>query len=140
MSELIDALESLMLFFQQYFPSEANSFLPGLPRNQIIDTFAEFHLPCPQEIADLYAWRNGTQLGFSSFYGFPPEFCFLPLEEVVRIYKEEYVDTDALGCLNTIEPDYGQGNIRNTLASVGINDGSIPVSGRCSLGSDYPSS
>jgi SMI1 / KNR4 family (SUKH-1) len=102
MSLLIDSLERLMVYMNQYMPDHANSFLPGLPEAQIQEMVERLGLPCPQEIIDLYQWRNGTQRQFE-FIGYPPEFCFTPLEEIVEIY-EEYRSTEALAVFDTISP------------------------------------
>ncbi|NER00464.1 MAG: hypothetical protein F6K30_27835 [Cyanothece sp. SIO2G6] len=123
MSELlINSLEYLISFFDDYFPDEERIFLPGLSREEVINAFQSIDLPCPDEIITLYSWRNGTSSGFKSFSNFPPEFCFMPLHEVIEIYENFYRNSDDLECLDTIYQDYDTMNTENCLENIGINE------------------
>jgi hypothetical protein len=62
MSELTDALEATFSALQASFPEQAKSFLPGLPKEKIRKTIGSLGLPCPDELVDLYHWRNGSKV------------------------------------------------------------------------------
>jgi hypothetical protein len=121
MSELTDALEATFSVLQASFPEQAKSFLPGLPKEKIRKTIGSLGLPCPDELVDLYHWRNGSNSGCLR-YGFPPELIFLPLEEVVDNYIKCYRDCDELHVLDTIRWDYGVNEIENILSPLGIEE------------------
>jgi hypothetical protein len=121
MTELIDSLEAAFSALQASFPEQAKSFLPGLPKKDIRTAVENLGLPCPDELVDLYHWRNGST-GGSLRYGFPPELIFLPLEEVVNNYMKSYSDCDELQVLDTIRWDHGIDAVENILSPLGIEE------------------
>lgn len=61
MGTLIEALERIMNWLTEHQPKYAASFLPGLKYDEIQTMEAEFGFQLPEEIYELYQWRNGTQ-------------------------------------------------------------------------------
>jgi hypothetical protein len=122
MSLLSSSLELILPAIRECGFSElADSFLPGLPREEIRAMLEGLGIPCPDELIDLYHWRNGTPLG-TNRYGFPPEFIFLPLEEVIENYVTYYQEADALQALDTMAWNYAINKIENALLPLGIHE------------------
>ena len=63
---------------------------PGLPRLKIIETIQAISDEIPEELIELYEWRNGNNL-ISYFNCFIPNFSFKSLEDAIRNnkYNEE---------------------------------------------------
>jgi hypothetical protein len=123
MSILTDSLELILPAIEQDFPRLVDSFLPGLPKQQIQSMIASLDLPCPEELIELYHWRNGCDIG-TDRDGFPPGFVFLPLEEVVENYVKWYKEPDELQVLDTIRWHYGYQppQLENILAPLGVTE------------------
>ncbi|NEO88310.1 MAG: SMI1/KNR4 family protein [Spirulina sp. SIO3F2] len=87
MSQLTEALNRIMNWLQEYQPDYAASFLPGLSRQEIDEITAPLNLYIPEEIYELYQWRNGrsvvpfidTDLSRFEIYE------FLPLKEAASV-------------------------------------------------------
>ncbi|MBD2450776.1 SMI1/KNR4 family protein [Nostoc sp. FACHB-152] len=84
MTGLTAAIERIMNWLQQYQPEFAASFLPGLTREQIQEQTKDLPGLIPEEIYELYQYRNGTLEEMKSTVY--PVFHFLPLDEAVQIF------------------------------------------------------
>ncbi len=85
MSILTQALESIFHSLEQYAPQEAASFQPGLTRTEIDNLMKNIPYKLPEEVYELYQWRNGS--GTDHLH-----FCFggrifMPLEEAIDFYR-----------------------------------------------------
>ena len=86
MSELTQALNRIMAWLSANQPSFANSFLPGLTNEQIETAVKHIPFELPEEIYELYRWRNGTkQTHDCEFY---PAMKFLTIEKAVKLYED----------------------------------------------------
>ncbi|HEY9848805.1 MAG TPA: hypothetical protein V6D28_05075 [Leptolyngbyaceae cyanobacterium] len=83
MVTLTEALNRIMKWLQQYTPEFANSFLPGLTREEIEEIIKALPGKVPEEIYQLYQFRNGTLKEMKSTVY--PLFEFLPLAESVEV-------------------------------------------------------
>lgn len=87
MSKITNALRDIMSWMEEYQPRYANSFLPGLSKEEIEVNFQSLEVPINKEIYELYEWRNGRDvepLINQSF--FPSIYDLLPLGDVVDLY------------------------------------------------------
>jgi hypothetical protein len=100
MSILTEALDRIMIWMQQHTPEYAVSFLPGLSLDQIMVSTEGFSFLLPNELYELYQWRNGTLRETNSL--FFPSFQFLPLSEATKICQEICNDS-VVGKLFTFE-------------------------------------
>jgi cell wall assembly regulator SMI1 len=91
MTGLTAAIERIMNWLQQYQPEFAASFLPGLTREQIQEQTKDLPGFIPEEIYELYQYRNGTLEEMKSTVY--PIFQFLPLDEAVEIFPD-FFDPD----------------------------------------------
>lgn len=86
MSELTQALNRIMIWLSKNQPSFANSFLPGLTNQEIQTKIQHLPIELPEEIYELYCWRNGTEGRHNcEFY---PALNFLTLEKAVKLYED----------------------------------------------------
>ena len=83
MSVLTVALERIMNWLRQHQPSYAASFLPGLKLDEIQELEKELGFKLPEEIYQLYQWRNGTEEDAMALVF--PSMLFLPLSEAIGI-------------------------------------------------------
>lgn len=85
MSNLTEALNRIMSWLEQYQPEYAASFLPGLSRQEIDELVAPLSVLLPEEIYELYQWRNGRAIEPFS-YGRPSLsiYEYLPLQEALE--------------------------------------------------------
>ncbi len=91
MSNLTIALDRIMNWLQHNQPNFSASFLPGLTDEQIMQIIEYLPYSLPEEIYELYRWRNGTrQRQEILFY---PSMAFLPLEDALVVGKET-IDLD----------------------------------------------
>ncbi len=60
MSALTNALNRIMAWLQQNSPICASGFLPGLSPKEVEQKLGELPFRVPQEVYELYQWRNGT--------------------------------------------------------------------------------
>ena len=95
MSILTQALESILHSLEQYAPKEAASFQPGLTRPEIDNLMKNIPFKLPEEVYELYQWRNGS--GQDHLY-----FCFdgrifLPLEEAIDFYRGGIKSNEGFG-------------------------------------------
>ncbi|MDX2244334.1 MAG: hypothetical protein NW224_26980 [Leptolyngbyaceae cyanobacterium bins.302] len=86
MSNLVQALNSSMRWMENHLPEYANSFLPGLTFDEILEQVEIIGSPLPDELYELYEWRNGTASDVPSFVF--PAFEFIPLEKVIEVNQQ----------------------------------------------------
>lgn len=75
-----------MTWLQQNQPEFAQSFLPGLTNEQIQVIVQDLPYQLPEEIYELYCWRNGTRERQNIL--FHPSMAFLPLEDALFVARE----------------------------------------------------
>ena len=85
MSVLTQALERILHFLEQYAPKEAASFQPGLTRSEIENLVRNIPFQLPEEVYELYQWRNGNRK-VNLFFCFGGR-MFLPLDEAIERYQ-----------------------------------------------------
>lgn len=86
MSELTQALNRIMTWLSENQPSFAASFIPGLTNQQIDAAVQHLSFELPEEIYELYLWRNGTEGRHDcEFY---PAMNFVTLEKAVKLYED----------------------------------------------------
>lgn len=85
MSVLTVALERIMQWLRANQPEYAASFLPGLKYSEIQSLETEFGFKLPNEIYELYQWRNGTEEDAKAICF--PTFEFLPISRAIEHTK-----------------------------------------------------
>jgi hypothetical protein len=95
MTTLTQALERIMNWLKQHRPEYAASFLPGLKYEEIQAGEAELGFKLPEEIYELYQWRNGTEREDIKVVCFPT-MQFLPLSTAIEYSQEwnEYISEE----------------------------------------------
>ena len=88
MSTLTNCLNRIMNWLQQNQPEFAASFLPGLNDEQIQDIVKDLPYQLPEEIHELYRWRNGIRNGTKLYILFHPFSEFLSLKEALEVAQE----------------------------------------------------
>jgi len=84
MSLLTNSLNRIMSWMQQNRPARAQSFLPGLPRQEIEQAVEGLPNQLPEELFELYQWRNGTSEWDAIDSVVFPSLEFMPLNEAVE--------------------------------------------------------
>lgn len=88
MSALTEALERIMSWLERYDPDFVESFSSGLSRTEIDDTLHEFELIIPEELYELYKWRNGrTQTPYKIIEPSLSIYTLLPLHDAIRFAR-----------------------------------------------------
>lgn len=91
MSSLTNALERILNWLQPNLLSEYVSvevLEPGLTYEEIQEMVADLPFRLPQEVYELYQWRNGTCYGEEDFARFFEYHAFLSLESALEKYEE----------------------------------------------------
>ena len=88
MSVLTDSLNRIMQCLEENRPDYAASFLPGLSDAEIRGKLSNFELELPEEIYELYRWRNGTQNGEDSKSVIFPCMEYMSLDEALEYYDD----------------------------------------------------
>ncbi|PSF33624.1 SMI1/KNR4 family protein [Aphanothece hegewaldii CCALA 016] len=86
MGVLTEALERIIEWLRQHQPEYANSFKPGLKSDEIKAAEEELGFTLPEEIYELYQWRNGSTLATEAL--FFPNIHFLPLDQARNTTRE----------------------------------------------------
>lgn len=96
-TSLIQVLERILCWFQANKPNIAQSLQPGLSREQIEAQVQVLPFRLPEEVYQLYQWRNGSS--GNAPVEFMPQYRILSLEEAIaerklsyEIYLEVYED------------------------------------------------
>ncbi|NER05147.1 MAG: SMI1/KNR4 family protein, partial [Okeania sp. SIO3C4] len=96
MSALIEALERIRKLHLKHQPLVAEELQPGLTRGQIDELVKNLPFSLPEELYELYQWRNGMKdliqwqpfiCNRSGMYG------FLSLEKALETSQREYEQT-----------------------------------------------
>lgn len=91
MSTLTNALERILNWLQNNLLLEYASLEvlePGLTYEEIEEMVADLPFRLPQEVYELYQWRNGTCYGEEDFARFFYYRAFLSLESALEKYEE----------------------------------------------------
>ncbi|OKH43013.1 hypothetical protein NIES2101_31670 [Calothrix sp. HK-06] len=88
MSDLTNALDKILSWLQKNYPSHVALLQPGLTEAEINELIEDLPLQLPQDIRELYQWKNG-----SIIIGDYEDFCwafecwsFYPLELIIDGY------------------------------------------------------
>ncbi|MBE9115244.1 hypothetical protein IQ249_04950 [Lusitaniella coriacea LEGE 07157] len=94
MSNLTKALNQIMNWLEEYQPECAASFSPGLSRQKIDRLFAPLNVLIPEEIHELYQWRNGRNIEpFLIYTGpCPSIYRFSPLQKAIQQESIEWIN------------------------------------------------
>ncbi|MEL7246391.1 MAG: SMI1/KNR4 family protein [Cyanobacteria bacterium J06573_2] len=95
MSILTDSLNQIMQWLEENRPDYAASFLPGLSDEEIQKKLANVELELPEEIYELYRWRNGVEDGEDLKSIAYPSMAFMSLDEAIK-YHLGIVEIDIL--------------------------------------------
>jgi hypothetical protein len=82
-SKLTDALNRIYQWLEINIPEFAQAFQSGLSHGQIESQLSGISLHLPEEIYDLYKWKNGIKNRFLFFPGYE----FPPLQDIIQTYK-----------------------------------------------------
>ncbi|MDY6901099.1 MAG: SMI1/KNR4 family protein [Cyanobacteriota bacterium] len=88
MSVLTDSLNQIMRWLEENRPDYAASFLPGLSDAEIREKLANVELELPEEIYELYRWRNGVEDGEDSKSLIFPCMEYMTLDEALEYYDD----------------------------------------------------
>ena len=88
MSVLADSFNQIMRWLEENRPDYAASFLPGLSDEEIREKLANVELELPEEIYELYRWRNGVEGGEDLKSVVYPSMEFMPLDEAIEYYED----------------------------------------------------
>ena len=88
MSVLTDSLNRIMQWLEENRPDYAASFLPGLSDAEIREKLTNVELELPEEIYELYRWRNGIEGGEDLKSVVYPSMEFMPLDEALEYYDD----------------------------------------------------
>ncbi|MBV6627982.1 MAG: hypothetical protein KI793_34540 [Rivularia sp. (in: Bacteria)] len=88
MSVLTDSLNRIMQWLEGNRPDYAASFLPGLSNEEIREKLASVELELPEEIHELYRWRNGVEDGEDLKSIAYPSMAFMPLDEAIKYHLD----------------------------------------------------
>jgi len=61
MSDLINALNRIMAWLEEYSPASASRFKPGLSPKEVEDRISKLPFKVSEEVYELYSWRNGDE-------------------------------------------------------------------------------
>ena len=83
MSALTEALERILKELQKNRPAVASTLQSGLTYKEIQETITNLPFCLPNEVYELYQWRNGNEFHQFFYYHY-----FLPLQKAVEICQE----------------------------------------------------
>ena len=93
MVALTDALERIMNWLRENQTDYANSFAPGLKYDEIFSYEEELGFKLPEEIYELYQWKNGTEEDALALCF--PTMHFLPINRAIEYSQgcNEYIES-----------------------------------------------
>ncbi len=92
MSALTEALDRILAWLQKHKPECVSLLKPGLEDSEIEDHIKGLPIRLPQEVYELYKWRNGSEddpMSNDSIYIFPEGFGFWSLSTAIKIHSEK---------------------------------------------------
>jgi len=87
MSDLTTALNRIMNWLERYKPDFADTFLQGLSRKEIEEMTKDLPGKVPEEIYELYQWRNGVRKEYHQAVVYPIP-GYLPLEKSLEAFED----------------------------------------------------
>ncbi|OUL30395.1 hypothetical protein BV378_04185 [Nostoc sp. RF31YmG] len=124
MSVLTETLERIFKNLQHHRAEIASLLQPGLTIDKIQSQIKNLPFCLPQEVYELYQWRNGIDYSNISKIenlhfdiSFIPGFDFLPLEEAIESYKEieefrdKYTSPEEENCHKAWFPIFGSDDL-----------------------------
>lgn len=91
MLALANALDRILNWLEQHRPSDVSLLQPGLSDEEIDELITDLPLKLPNDIRELYKWRNGTIIvGNYEEFAWTFEFwAFYPLQIVIDGYRQK---------------------------------------------------
>jgi DNA-binding ferritin-like protein (Dps family) len=77
-------MDRILNWMQQHRPERVKTFQPGLSREEIDQAIANLPNQFPEELYELYQWRNGSTAWDAIDSLVSPILEFMPLEEAVK--------------------------------------------------------
>lgn len=104
MTVLTESLEQILSWLERNNSSFASALQPGLTYSEIQDRVEYLPFDLPEEVYELYQWRNGTRNGKERSSSFFPAFTFNSLEQSLDHYDELMRFANELGEGNWLDP------------------------------------
>lgn len=92
MTDLTSALNRILRWLESHSPASAAGFQAGLSSEIIAAKLKPFPFEIPQEIYELYQWRNGDQ-SYSSVFGY---LWFLDIDSACEAASSEVLNDEVL--------------------------------------------
>jgi SMI1 / KNR4 family (SUKH-1) len=149
MSDLTNALDRMLNWLRQYKLSDISLLQPGLSNVEIDKLIENVPLQLPQDIRELYQWKNGTKIvgDHANFSCIFETWAFYPLDIVIDAYKHTlklYENTytpmfgfdsvDALNIFFSVEPT----NMGYIIFNDKVPEASVIIFQYCTGGDCYP--
>jgi len=103
MKDLINALDRMYIWLEINMPEFAEAFQPRLSYEEIESMVSEIPLKLPQEIHDLYNWRNGLVGDISRYTNIYSSGDFSPLSTSLENYQN-LIEQDLIICDEPLIP------------------------------------
>ncbi len=93
LTSLNQALHRILKWLEEHKPEAISLLQPGLSNNEIEELVKDLPIQFPQELYDLYKWKNGSEDSPEQenvayiFNGF----SFYPLEYAIKIYRQKLI-------------------------------------------------
>ncbi|MCC3405652.1 MAG: HEAT repeat domain-containing protein [Microcoleus sp. PH2017_10_PVI_O_A] len=94
LTSLNQALHRILKWLEEHKPEAISLLQPGLSNREIEELVKDLPIHFPQEVYDLYKWKNGSEDSPAQenvayiFNGF----SFYPLEDAIKIYRHKLIE------------------------------------------------
>ncbi|NQE34274.1 HEAT repeat domain-containing protein [Microcoleus asticus] len=91
LTSLNQALHRILKWLEEHKPEAISLLQPGLSNNEIEELVKDLSIQFPQELYDLYKWKNGSEdsLGIANAAYIFEYFSFYPLETAIEQYRSK---------------------------------------------------
>ncbi|BCL34130.1 SMI1/KNR4 family protein [Nostoc sp. MS1] len=146
MSLLTETLERIFKHLQQNRPEVASLLKPGLKFEEIQSKIRNLPFRLPEEVYELYQWRNGieytniSRINLHLDISFIPHFDFIPLEQAIEDSKEieefrhEYTSLEDENCHKPWFPIFGSDDLEYFLVFGNSDNNNYSSIMHCHLG------
>lgn len=146
MSLLTETLERIFKHLQQNRPEVASLLKPGLKFEEIQSKIRNLPFRLPEEVYELYQWRNGidstniSRINLHLDSSFIPHFDFIPLEQAIEDSKEieefrhEYTSLEDKNCHKPWFPIFGSDDLEYFLVFGDSDNNKYSSIMQCHLG------